>query len=63
MKDKEKELEKWLEACPLPVIGRVLDDKTDIRFLAASHFLYKEDPLIAIPLSTLASLLLKREQP
>lgn len=62
MKNKQKELEKWLEACPLPVISRVMDDKTDIRFLAASHFMYEEDTLVVIPLNTLASLLLKREQ-
>ena len=57
MENKEKELEEWLEACPLPVIGRVIDNETTIRHVAMSHFIYEEDMLIAIPLSTLASLL------
>lgn len=57
MENKEKELEEWLEACPLPVIGRVIDNEDAIRHVAMSHFIYEEDMLIAIPLSTLASLL------
>ena len=57
MKNKEKELEEWLKACPLPVIARVIDDKNDLRHVAMTHFLYKENTLIAAPLSTLASLL------
>ncbi|MBS7349211.1 MAG: hypothetical protein KIG95_03465 [Comamonas sp.] len=57
MENKKKELEKWLETCPLPVIGRVIDDETDIRHVAMTHYIYEEGMLIAIPLSTLASLL------
>lgn len=53
----EKKLEEWLEACPLPVIGRVIDNEDAIRHVAMTHFVYEEDVLIAIPLSTLASLL------
>lgn len=60
MKSKEKELEEWLKACPLPVIARVMDDKNDLRHVAMTHFLYEENTLIAIPLNTLTSLL-KRE--
>lgn len=57
MENKEKELGEWLEACPLPVIGRVIDNQTVIRHVAMTHFIYEEGMLIAIPLSTLASLL------
>lgn len=57
MENKEKELKKWLEACPLPVIGRVIDDENDIHHVAMTHFVYEENTLIAIPLSTLAALL------
>lgn len=57
MENKEEELEKWLETCPLPVIGRVIDDETAIRHVAMTHFIYEEGVLITIPLSTLASLL------
>ena len=57
MENKEKELEEWLEACPLPVFGRVMVNEEAIRHVAVSHFVYEEDMLIAIPLSTLASLL------
>ena len=57
MESKEKELKKWLEACPLPVIGRVVDDKNYLRHIAITHFVYEENTLIAIPLNTLASLL------
>ena len=57
MESKEKELKEWLEACPLPVIGRVIDNKDVIRHIAMTHFVYEEDTLITIPLSTLASLL------
>ena len=60
MEDKEKDLEEWLDACPLPVIGRVIDNEEAIRHVAMTHFVYEENTLIAIPLSTLASLL-KRE--
>ena len=60
MENTKKELEEWLEDCPLPVIGRVIDNEETIRHLAITHFVYEEDTLIAIPLSTLASLL-KRE--
>ena len=57
MESKEKELKEWLEACPLPVIGRVMDDENDLRHVAITHFVYEENTLIAMPLSTLASLL------
>lgn len=57
MESKEKELKEWLEACPLPVIGRVIDNEEVIRHVAMTHFIYGEGVLIAIPLSTLASLL------
>lgn len=57
MENKEKELKEWLEVCPLPVIARVMDDKNDLRHVAMTHFLYEENTLIAVPLSTLASLL------
>lgn len=57
MTNKEKELEEWLEACPLPVIGRVIYDENDIHHVATTHFIYEEGVLIALPLSTLASLL------
>jgi len=57
MENKEKELEEWLEACPLPVIGRVIDNENDIRHVAMTHFVYEEGVLITTPLSTLASLL------
>lgn len=57
MENKEKELEEWLEACPLPVIGRVIDNEEVIRHVAMTHFIYEEGVLITIPLTTLASLL------
>lgn len=57
METKEKKLQKWLKACPLPVISRVIDDENDIHHVAMTHHIYEEGVLIAIPLSTLASLL------
>ena len=57
MRNKEKELKEWLEACPLPVISRVIDDENDIHHVAMTHHIYEEGVLIAIPLNTLASLL------
>ena len=54
---ENKELEEWLKACPLPVIARVINDENALRHVAITHFVYEENTLIAIPLSTLASLL------
>ena len=54
---ENKELEEWLKACPLPVIARVVDDENALRHIAITHFVYEDNTLIAIPLSTLASLL------
>lgn len=48
--EAKTEIDKWLDSCPLPVIARVIPDKSSLRHLASTTFVYPEDMLVVIPI-------------
>ena len=52
----DKLIHEWLATCPLPVVGRIIDDTQDLISLGISTPLYEEQTLVVIPLETLYQL-------
>jgi len=47
------DIEKWLDDCPLPVVGRVIDNNNDLRYLGYSAHLYQTEMLVVIDIRAL----------
>ena len=57
MTDEEHlKLSEWLDECPKPVIGRVLDKQVGIKYLLSTSHVYASDVLVCINLKELAKL-------
>ena len=46
----EAKIYEWLDSCPLPVVARVIPDKSSLRHLASTAYVYPEDMLVVIPI-------------
>ena len=54
MRDEAKtEIDKWLDSCPSPVVARIIPDKSSLRHLVSTTFLYPEDMLVVVPIELL----------
>jgi hypothetical protein len=51
--EAKTEIDKWLDSCPLPVVARVIPDKSSLRHLASTTSVYPEDMLVVIPIKLL----------
>ena len=47
------DIEKWLDDCPLPVVGRVIDNNNDLRYLGYSAHIYETGMLVVIDIRAL----------
>jgi hypothetical protein len=44
------EVAKWLDACPLPVVARIIENPRDLHYIMASAHAYEPNVLVVIDL-------------
>lgn len=57
MNNKANELNKWLNACPLPVIARVITEVNDLRHILTSSHIYEDNMLLVVDLKKISKIL------
>ena len=53
MKVTDSAVQKWLESCPIPVLGKVQDDPTKLHHIISISHIYDDEMLVVVKLKTL----------
>ena len=55
-RETKAKFDEWVEACPVPIIARVIDDDVHLHHLAITAFVYESDTLVVTTVETLKNL-------
>ena len=56
-----KEIVEWLQVCPAPCLGRVVDKYEDILHIASTAFAYTPGCLVAVPVEMLGEVVYREK--